>query len=329
MYTSIGTALVDNDMGKETIRQTFEEWNDWKLENHRIEKSSHLRNQQCFNRHYDSFGNRELSRIRSNDFTLFLEDQIPRFDLTSKAFSNLKSITKGFLKRAKRRGIIDWNVEYMLSEIEVSDKDFKKVVKEDYKEVFNEEETAIMLEYLVNNQEPKNLAILLMFVTGMRIGEVVALKKTDVEENYICVNKTETRWKEDGRFVYSVKNFPKTLAGVRKVVLPRKYSWLTETVKAIDPGSEWVFSYGGERIKRCMVEKRLETLCEWLGVYPKSPHKIRKTYISMLLDSNVDARFIMDQVGHADISVSERNYHRNRKTIEKKLSILDTIGELC
>ena len=68
-------------------------------------------------------------------------------------------------------------------------------------------------------------------------------------------------------------------------------------------------------------------ICDKLHIVRKSPHKIRKTYVSMLLDENVDARLVMDQVGHASISVSERNYHRNRKTIQKKQNILAQIPE--
>ena len=70
----------------------------------------------------------------------FLEQQIAIHDLTSKAFSNLKGVTKGFFKMAKRRKLIDLSIEGVLNDMDLSDRDFRKVIKEDYEEVFSEEE---------------------------------------------------------------------------------------------------------------------------------------------------------------------------------------------
>ncbi|MCD8370474.1 MAG: tyrosine-type recombinase/integrase [Clostridiales bacterium] len=72
---------------------------------------------------------------------------------------------------------------------------------------------------------------------------------------------------------------------------------------------------------------RLPRLCNKPGIYRKSPHKIRKTYGSILLDSHVDNRMITDQMGHTDIGCTENYYHRNRKSIEQKTHILSDIPE--
>ena len=84
----------------------------------------------------------------------------------------------------------------------------------------------------------------------------------------------------------------------------------------------------GKRMTTNAIRKRLERVCKWLDIYPKSPHKIRKTYITILFDNHVDNDMIRQQVGHASIYVGEKYYHRNRKTLEKKTEILSTIPEL-
>lgn len=73
---------------------------------------------------------------------------------------------------------------------------------------------------------------------------------------------------------------------------------------------------------------RLNRLCEKINVYHKSPHKIRKTYGSILLDNHIDNVLIVGQMGHTDIVTTENHYHRNRKTLEKKTKILSGIPEL-
>ena len=322
-------AIIDfYDNFGETIEEVFDEWNDWKVECGKIERSTHLRNRQCFERHYKTFGKKKLKKVQPEEFADFLEKQLIEFQMTAKAFSTLKAVTKGFLKRARKRGLIAWSVETMLNDLDISDRDFKQVYKEPQKEVFDVDEMRIMVQYLVENQDPKNLAILLMFVSGMRIGEVVALKPEDIGDKTIYVHRTETCYKEDGKFKYAVRDRPKTQSGFRNVVVPESYEWVLRKIKLLNPFGEWAFiTDKGERMKECQVERRLEVICDNLHIVRKSPHKIRKTYISILLDENVDARFVMDQVGHASISVSERNYHRNRKTTQKKQDMLSRIPE--
>lgn len=78
-------------------------------------------------------------------------------NLTAKAFSNLKTVTKGLLKRAKKQKLISFNVEELFQELDASETDFYKVIKEDYEEMFSEEEMPIMIDYLKKNLDTKNI----------------------------------------------------------------------------------------------------------------------------------------------------------------------------
>ena len=72
---------------------------------------------------------------------------------------------------------------------------------------------------------------------------------------------------------------------------------------------------------------RLWRICKKLGIYNKSPHKIRKTYGSILLDNHIDNKVIIDQMGHTDILCTEEHYHRNRKSIDVKSQLISSIPE--
>ena len=314
-----------------TIREVFDEWNDRKLELQKISPATHIRNRQCFNRHFSEIENRRIRNFESDDCIDFLEEQIPKYQLSAKAFSNLKGITKGFLKRAKKRKIIDWSVEDAFNDLDVSDVDFKKNIKEDYEEVFNEEETAKMIRYLIDNQDVKNIGILLMFVTGIRVGELVALKHEVFEDKYFKIRRTETRYLgEDGKHVYEVKEYPKSEAGVRDVVIPSDYVWLLNKIRLINPFGEYIFvDSKGKRMTTNCFRRRLTTICDKLDIYRKSPHKIRKTYGTILLDNNVDRRLVEGQMGHADIITTETRYHRNRRSIENKQEVLSAIPDFA
>lgn len=311
-----------------TLQEVFDEWNDRRLELKKIVPSTHERNQQVFRRHYKGIEDKRIRSVTEDWIMDFLEQQIAIHDLTSKAFSNLKGVTKGFLKRAKRRKLIDLSIESVLNDMDLSDRDFRKVIKEDYEEVFSEEETDKMMAYLQSNLDVKNLGILLIFVTGLRVGELVALKHEDFNGNIIKIRRTEVRYADGhGKHEYCVKEFPKTEAGVRSAIIPADFTWLADRLKLLNPFGEYVFTDNGKRLTTNTIRRRLTRLCQKLNIYAKSPHKIRKTYGSILIDNNLDARLITDLMGHTNISTTEQHYHRNRKTMIKKAQIIANIPE--
>lgn len=312
-----------------TIQEVFSEWNDRRLELRQIVAATHTRNIEYFDRHYTEMGKRTIKSVSPDEFADFLECQIGKYNLSSKAFSNLKSITKGFLKRAKKRGLIEYNVESLFQELDVSDAQFRKKIKCDEDDVYTEEELPIMLQYLIQHQDSINLGILLMFLTGIRVGEMVALKHSDFDGNICKIQRTETRYSpEKGSEVYVVKDFPKTAAGIRTVIIPDSYDWVAKKIRALNPFGEYIFvSRTGHRISTPAVRKRVYKICDALGIKRKSPHKIRKTYGSILLDNSIDKKLITDLMGHTDIVCTETYYHKNRRSLIRKSEILSDIPE--
>lgn len=321
----------DEAINSPTIKDIFYEWNDYRLELNKISKSSHTRLEQVFKRHYSTFGKKHIRDVTENEFIEFLERQIPEHSLSAKAFGSLKTITKGILKRAKRKKLISYTPEDVLFQLEISNNEFQKNIKEDYEEVFDEKETSTAIKYLKDNLDIRNSAVLLMFITGARIGEIVALKSEDVnvEKNTIKIRRIETRYKENNKTFYTVKMFSKTQAGNREIVVPSSYQWLLRNLKAYSENKEWIFMEKDKRLTTLLIRKRVYKMCKDTNIYKKSPHKIRATYDTILLDAHLDKRFIKDQMGHSDITTSEKYYHRNRKSIEKKSKIINSIPEFA
>lgn len=324
-------AYQKEQMDNPTIEEVFNEWNDYRRDLKKIAKSSHTRMKQTFNQHFKEFGKRKIKSITELEIIEFLERQIPEHNLSAKSFASLKTIMRGILKRAKRKGYISFSPELLFADLDVSDKEFHKTIKEDYEVVFDENEMALMLNYLKEHCDIKNAGILLMFVTGVRIGELAALKHEDLnpETGTIKIRRTETRYMENGSTIYDIKDYPKTQAGVREIVVPTSYRWLIRDLYTNSPEGDFVFKENDKRLTTYHLRKREYYVCNQTGVYKKSPHKIRATYDSILLDANVDRRMVKDQMGHSEIKVSENNYHRNRKSFDKKQQILDSISEFC
>ena len=311
-----------------TIEDAFNEWNDRRLNLKKISAGSHLRYTQTFNRHFQEFGKKYIKNTDPEEYIDFIENEIASKELTAKAFSLLKLVTKGLLIRSKKRKLINFNVDEIFQELDINGSDFRKNAKQEKLEVFDEGEFSQMINYLESHMDVKNIGILLMFLTGIRVGELVALKHTDFCGNVFWVQRTETRIpKNGGGYEYQIKDTPKTDAGIRHVIIPSDYAWIEKKIRSCNPFGEYVFEEGGKRYTTNSIRRRMRTICKELGIVPKSPHKIRKTYGSILLDNGIDNKLITEVMGHTNIACTEEYYHRNRRTIQKKSEILSNIPE--
>ena len=334
--------FYENEGNNPTVKEIFDEWKNHKLEFRKISVNTLDRYNCIFNRHFKPIESIRIGSLGPNLFEEFLERQIIDFNLSHKAFSNLKSVCKGMLLWAKRKNYINWSVFGMIEDMDISDKQFRKNYKEDYEEVFDDEETDKLIKYLCKNPDSVNLAILLLYLTGMRVGELVVLRKDDIEGNLIKVRRTESRAHKDSvklkdlnpegivigpTHYYHIKNCPKTDAGNRNVLIPTDFMGIIEKlIKGTD--SPFLFTDAeGCRITTNVIRRRLTNINNLLGIHQKSPHKLRKTYATILLDNNLDHNLITSLMGHTDLSMTEGHYHRNRKSDEKRSAILSSLSE--
>lgn len=315
-----------------TLEEIFYEWLKEKRELEDIAKGTYDRYENDFKRFYKDdrlFGEKRIKDIDDDDVEYFLRRSISKHNLSPKGFANLKLVTNGLFKRAKKKRCIEWSITELIADMEISKNSFKKNIKEDYQEVYDEEEMERMLDYLHDNLDLYNLAIMLLFVTGLRIGEIVTLKWSDFNNISLLIRRTEIKYKGEnkGEMIYEVKEFPKTEAGFRNVVIPKDYLWIMRKLKKMNPDTEYIFVKDNERIMTYMISDRLRLLCKKLNIYQKSPHKIRKTYGTILLDNKIDNRMVEGLMGHTDIVTTEVHYHRNRKTLEKQAAIISELPE--
>ena len=87
--------------------------------------------------------------------------------------------------------------------------------------------------------------------------------------------------------VYEVRDFPKTETSISDVIIPDKNLWIVKRILLLSPHDGYLFENNGERIRSYVFRNRLKTICKNCNITPKSPHKIRKTYGTILIDNNV------------------------------------------
>ena len=263
---------------------------------------------------------------------------IREYSLSKNRYYNMAIIIRQCLDYAVEQEIISENP---YNSFRIDGKLFQKRKKpEDNTQVFLTDERPLIEAEAWKDFEKTGcttaLAIPLAFQTGMRLGELVALKSTDVcnDGKYLHIQRMRQKVEKqlpDGRWKsceWQMADHTKTSAGDR-------YLYLTEEARRIiaiviernkETHSEYddfLFLKEGKNITPRAVATRIDKYCRHANISSKSMHKIRKTYISSLLDVGININEIRKQVGHEDERTTLHNYCFNRSTDEQTEAALE------
>lgn len=208
--------------------------------------------------------------------------------------------------------------------------------KEDQEEVFLYEEEPKLEQAAYEDFEKTGctfaLSIPLSFQLGIRVGECVALKFSDVDEwkkNYIHIQRMEVDHyilTEDNQVKckgHKVVEHTKTEAGDREIYLTKKAREIIGTIYEFNqannlPTDGYIFVNEKGNAHRSNMDYRLRKCCRMAGIPERSTHKIRKSYVSALVDSgNINIKQIMRTVGHKSAKTTYGNYCFNRRGEEE------------
>lgn len=302
-----------------TIEYIFQEWIEQKLNYGEIQKQTVERYNQDFERFFKSseFSKRKIRYLTEMDLEQFVKSSIVQNHLTSKAYGNMRTLMYGMFKYAKKRGFTDISITSFFGDLDISRKAFSKNYKTDEECVFSELEMKKLVKDLSSRPTLGNLGILFAAYTGMRVGEIVALKWEDVHEKYIYVHRTQIRYRgKTGDYTYEIRDTPKTEAGIRKVIVVENLIPVIKKLRAINPFTEYVFQRGESTVTKYVVETSLYRACNRIGIPRRSMHALRKTYATRLINSHVDDAIIINQMGHTDIETTRNYYYYNDKPID-------------
>lgn len=144
--------------------------------------------------------------------------------------------------------------------------------------------------------------------TGLRRGELLALRYDDIRDGFINVNKS----------VYYENNKPKikkpkTASGIRKVPILDK-------LKPYICGKGIIFNYNGDYLPQHIFDSKWKQYCAETGI-KCTPHQLRHCYTTMLFESGVLApKDIQHLLGHNQISTTMDIYTDIRRQREKEIA---------
>ena len=311
----------------QTFPQVFEKWISEKAEFEEIRCTSITRYRTDFRRFFppeEAFCKIDLQELTDSDLERFIKHSIRSHELTAKTYSGLRILLIGVLKYAKREGYTSYLVGTFFQNFTVPNNLFKKVPpKNSAEEVFSVEEEKLLLDDLRSQKTLLNLGLELMFISGLRVGELSALrwKDFDTVRKTISVSSTEIQYEDsEGHRIVTVSDMPKTDAACRDVTLPDSAMKVIRKIRESVPFSaEFVFTRkNGARIRSKNFNEALKRACRRVQIPVRTTHKIRKTYASTLIDAGVNCKIIQSQLGHKDFLTTKRYYDFDRLGETKK-----------
>lgn len=161
--------------------------------------------------------------------------------------------------------------------------------------------------------------IVIAFHTGMRMGEVYALKWTDIdfEQKFIMVQRAQSR---AGSKV--IIKTTKSACGIRRIDIDR---FLISYLKDLKDRStsEFVFAPTEKSDKYPFrvpwnLSWHVKRMCMMAGIPPRHFHALRHTHATVLLAHGVHPKIVQERLGHSDIWITIMTYSHVLPTIQKE-----------
>ena len=311
------------------FKECFDSWVSEKLEYGEIQKQTYDRYTADYKRyiHGTELEYREIKKIDELYLETFIKSTIAENHLTAKNWGNMRILISGAMVYARKHGYTDMRISLFFAELNLSSKIFERHILEDEKQVYRRDEEELIEKYIADNQDMLGLGVALAFETGLRVGEVAALKWSDYHGDTLIVQRTEIKYKDDrGEWVEEVRNFTKGRDGIREVVLTdAAQGYLNKLYAYTGAQDGYMFLRNGERIKAAWLSNKIESLCKRVNIPHRSFHKIRKTYATKLEQAGVSDIIKIKQLGHTEILTTKKHYYYSNEQIADIKSRLEKV----
>lgn len=354
-YEEIIDELIEfYGVGKEkvTLRSLYPQW----LKNMQSQGASpsYLRRIDFDWRKYyqnDKIIDRELKSLSVNEIKSWLTTNLTKYELNSKKFYNMQTIFKQIIKYANEEELIEKNpfdkISFPKAKYFKGESNKQRQIEGLKKEVFNEDDIKKIKELALkdfrdnpsNSTSTASLGVLLLFNSGLRVGELVAIRERNIFDDYLWIEEEEQRdyiisIDEKTQKVVCTYNGTKvgkakTNASFRKVPLTKEAKEIIKLVLETNKANgfkdeDFLFVNATQRMQENTILKRIYKLCDEAFIDKRSPHKIRKTFASMLVNKGImDISEVSSILGHVGEQTLINHYLYSTKSANTRLDRLE------
>lgn len=284
-----------------------------------------------------------ISSYTLGDIEDFVFNQMAVYKLDSKKVQKITSILYPVFHRAYAK---EYRKDNPMLSFQIPRYYFTPSTEKRVKDaVLSDKDFNILESFLLNSLETENqkystlFAIYLDMLTGLRAGELVALKWTDIEDNYLHIARAEqkTRKRDENGKLLKGSNFiianTKTKNSVRDIPLNKRAKKILKLLRQWQlnlgfENSEYLFiNESGEHLNAPIIEQRYRRLWKKLKLSSGTGgiHELRRTFATKLALQGISIYILQKLMGHADIQTTQKYYIRVDADIENSLSFVENI----
>lgn len=236
-----------------------------------------------------------------------LQNFINNLELSASTTKTVFSTLKSALTEAEDKGFIT-NV---WSKVKLPKKDISIV------RVLSVAEQQRLEKVLTSTED---IGILICLYTGLRIGELCALKWSDInfELSLLTVNGTQART-ENGVEIIS----PKSKTSKREIPIP---PFLLDKIRTLPRKGDFVISKNGKHFDTRTYRRHFKKILKKANLPDIKFHSLRHTFSTRALEVGMDYKTLSEILGHSSVAITLDLYAHSLK--EHKKNQMCKLGEI-
>lgn len=292
----------------------------WLLEKKDYIKESTYANysNNIFNHIIPKLGNYYLNELNHKviqDFLLELSKNGRKDNTGGLAEKTIKDITI-IIKGSIKKGINEDKIKH----IELTF-NYPKDNKENKLYVLTKREQNKITNYVLENINSRNIGLLISLYSGIRIGELCALKWEDVDfkKNCLTINKTIQRVyiKDKNKNISKVIiTTPKTKNANREIPINKDFLEILKKVKS--DKKHYILTGNEKYIEPRTYRKYFNKVLDELKIKHFNFHSLRHTFATNCISLGVDYKTVSELLGHANVNITLNLYVHPRYSQKKK-----------
>ena len=294
---------------RKNFRVVTEEW--LKYKKNTVKKSTYYNYSYSVEKYlYPKFADQDITQIKDyNDFIEKLTDTL--------APKTVRDII------TKLKEIINFYEEEHNTKLNIKKMSLPKMNKKEIQILSNKEKQKLE-KYCIQQNDLKSLGILICLNTGLRVGEVCALRweNIDFETRRIHVEKTIERIysKEENKTIVIIDT-PKSMTSIRTIPINSKLYNILKQMKRKCTKNDFVLTgLSDHYVEPRNYQYNFREILKKSKIKRYKFHTLRHTFATNCIEAGMDIKSLSEILGHADVSITLNIYvHSSDKAKRKYL----------
>lgn len=284
----------------------------------RVKESTYMNYRMKYEKHiYHTLGSILYDKLTVENLNDFVKSKLS-CGLSAKYTADIVGIIRSACRFAKKRFGYEDKSEFISIP--------KGKTKE--KELLNKTEQTRLNRYLNSNPTLSNVGILLSSATGIRIGELCALKWSDIDlqKRTLTVRNTVQRIQNIGGDTATklVVTSPKSSSSVREIPLPDFIIPLLNEFKT--DGEYYLLSGSRNLVEPRTMQYRFKRIISDLSLPNVSFHSLRHQFATNCIELGFDVKTLSEILGHSSVEITLNRYVHC--SMERKVKYMQSLSAL-